>query len=397
MSLINQMLKDLEQRGASANSEPPPIALASHAFIPEQKSPVAKIVISLLVLGAALAYYLLLIANKPVTSQPAPILSTDNTVQTETARTISAPVAQAPEQMEPAEMTPPDHAASSEPVMANRSGATIETNTKTVTPAVANKTKAAVSAELKPQFESVLKFSTDTALIAQNNGNTGNDIEGKTVTKSNQNSKASAEVNKKIRPEQSSNYHLQQALSYLQQGRVAESIEALNKALELNAANHEARLTLASILLDSHRPSEVKTLMSNGLAIAPEQNEFRIALARLQLENGEQPAALHTLEQGKTYGAQHADFQAFLATLQQRASKHDEAINHFSTALSLEKDTSSNTASNALIGLGISLQATGRLSEAKTAFTQAQQTTQNPALLQFVEMELKKLNQRLQN
>ncbi|WP_036303043.1 tetratricopeptide repeat protein [Methylotenera sp. L2L1] len=208
-------------------------------------------------------------------------------------------------------------------------------------------------------------------------------------------SKPQANINKKISPEQNANSYYQQALSYLQQGRVAESEANLAKALEFNPTHHEARLTLASLLLDNKRLNDAKDVLNTGLQISPEQNEFRIALARLQINAGDQATALSTLEHGLQYAANHAAYQAFLATLLQRSGRHEEAISHYMKAVSLETNAGS-VKSNTLVGLGISLQATGKLEHAQQAFIKAQQTgSLGPGLSSFVDQQLKKISQSL--
>lgn len=200
-------------------------------------------------------------------------------------------------------------------------------------------------------------------------------------------------ISKQIRPEQKSGNYYRQALSNLQQGRVAEAQANLSLALEANPANQDARQTLAGLLLDNKRNDEARATLAAGLAIAPEQSDFRMALARLQVETGDRTGALNTLEQGLTYAKGNADYQGFLATLLQRAERHEEAINHYMTALSLNSASSS-----VLIGMGISLQAVGRLEDARDAFMRAQTSTVlSPELSLFVEQQLKQINQRVHN
>lgn len=196
---------------------------------------------------------------------------------------------------------------------------------------------------------------------------------------------------KSINPEQKSGNQYRQALTYLQQGRIAEAQESLSQALETNPANQEARQTLAGLLLDNKRNDEARALLAAGLSIAPEQSNFRMAIARLQVEAGDRSGALITLEQGANYSKNNADYQSFFAALLQRADRHEEAINHYNTALSLNSASGS-----ALVGLGISLQAVGKLATAQEAFARAQSlTTLSPELAQFVDYQLKLINQHL--
>jgi MSHA biogenesis protein MshN len=122
-----------------------------------------------------------------------------------------------------------------------------------------------------------------------------------------------------------------------------------------------------------------------------------MALARLQVETGDVNGALITLEQGLTYAKNNGNYQVFLATLLQRANRHEEAIAQYQAALSLNSASNSAT-SNALVGLGISLQAMDKLKESQEAFSRAQSSaTLSPELLSFVEQRIKQIQQRLQN
>ena len=102
-------------------------------------------------------------------------------------------------------------------------------------------------------------------------------------------------IGKQIRPDQKSGNFYHQALINLQQGRVAEAQANLTQALEANPSNQEARQTLAGLLIDNKRNDEAKATLTAGLVIAPEQSDFRMALARLQVEAGDRVSALNTL------------------------------------------------------------------------------------------------------
>jgi MSHA biogenesis protein MshN len=207
----------------------------------------------------------------------------------------------------------------------------------------------------------------------------------------------STSINKQFKPDQKSANLYKQALGYLQQGRVAEAQATLVSALEVSPTNHEARQTLAGLLLDNKRHDEAKSTLAAGVAIAPELIDFRMALARLQVETGDVNGALITLEQGLSYAKNNGNYQVFLATILQRVNRHEEAIAQYNAALSLNSASNSAT-SNALVGLGISLQAMDKLKESQEAFSRAQSSaTLSSELLSFVEQRIKQIQQRLQN
>lgn len=197
---------------------------------------------------------------------------------------------------------------------------------------------------------------------------------------------ASAPIKTVSTGQQSDNLY-RQSLAQLQQGRVSEAQDALNKALALNPGNLKARQTLLGLLVESGRADEASQLLRDGLALSPEQSGFSMALARLQVEAGDGAAALGTLREGLPHAEEDAEYHAFYAALLQRDEQHADAVQHYLTALR------SNPAMPAwLVGIGISLQAQGNTGDAAAAFRRAQETGQlTPQLAQFVEQRLKLL------
>lgn len=391
MSLINQMLKDLEQRGAgdsgviiSDTGKPaaaqlgavnkPQVAKSSKAGLP-----FIKITSFLLVLavgayfwtnnGSVLFHSAELIKADIANLKPQSEVSIANTA---TAQNIEAPVITIPIVENPATMD-------SHPLFA------LELK---YTPIAAQSPSVKKGSNVMPErvTEQPEQIIEPTKLIAPEKSTLAAYVTSKPITKSNDTSSG-----KKIRPDQKSDNLYHQAITNLQQGRVAEAQANLTQALETNQTNQEARLTLAGLLVDNKRNDEAKATLAAGLIISPEQSDFRMALARLQVEAGDHSGALNNLEQGLTYAKGNAAYQSFLATLLQRAERHEEAINHYMTALSLN-----DTSPISFIGLGISLQAIGKLENAQDAFTRAQTSTKlTPELSLFVEQRLKQINQRL--
>ncbi|MDD4926182.1 MAG: tetratricopeptide repeat protein [Methylotenera sp.] len=202
-----------------------------------------------------------------------------------------------------------------------------------------------------------------------------------------------------MRPDQQSGNYYRQALTYLEQGRVSEAQASLTQALEIDPKNHDARQTLASLLLENKRNDDARKTLAEGLTIAPDQTDFRMALARLQVEANDNAGALITLEQGMIYAKNNARFHSFIATLLQRAERHEEAVSHYMASLSIGNASPNNTTTTStLIGLGISLQTLGKLDDANLAFTRVKNMSAlSPELALFVDQRLKQINQRLQN
>lgn len=192
---------------------------------------------------------------------------------------------------------------------------------------------------------------------------------------------------KQVSPLQRAEFLYQKALGFLQQGRMSEAQNDLREALQLMPAYHAARQVLAGIMLENKRYDEAEHLLREGVALAPEEPAFAMVLARLQVERGDVGGALGTLEKGLSEARENAGYQSFLAALQQRQGKHRQAIEHYQAALRLSPDSPS-----ALVGLGISMQAENRLAEAREAFGRARSSGGlSPELQEFVEQRLKQI------
>lgn len=194
---------------------------------------------------------------------------------------------------------------------------------------------------------------------------------------------------KEITPQQQAENAYRKAVLSAQQGRTKESMESLHSALQLDARHAAARQMLVGLLLEVRRYGDAERLLQEGLAINPEQPNLVMILARLQVERGDIRGGLANLERALPYATDNADYQAFLAALLQREGRHRQAIEHYLLALRHAPQTGVW-----LMGLGISLQAENRLAEAREAFARARASSSlSPELLAFVEQRSKQLGQ----
>ncbi|AWL03348.1 tetratricopeptide repeat protein [Massilia oculi] len=175
------------------------------------------------------------------------------------------------------------------------------------------------------------------------------------------------------------------ALLVLEDGRVTEAIATLQAGLRIDPRHEPSRQTLVGLLIEAGRTDEAMRQLQAALALEARQPSMAMLLARLQLEKG--GPALETLMRTLPHAAGNGEYHAFLAGVLQREGRHREAAEHYRAALRA-------TPGNGVwwMGLGISLQAEKCDPDAVAAFWQALGSgTLSPELAAFVERRLGQL------
>ena len=192
---------------------------------------------------------------------------------------------------------------------------------------------------------------------------------------------------KHVSSAQQADAEFRKAVALMQQGRIADALAGYEAALRLDAGHDAARQALVALLLEEKRGTDAERVLQERLNSKPDHTGFTMMLARLQVERGAIASATATLEKALPYANSQADYQAFLAALLQRQNRNDEAIAHYQIALQLAPNNGIW-----LMGYGISLQAEQRNADAKDAFKHALDTqTLSPDLQAFVQQKLKGL------
>lgn len=174
------------------------------------------------------------------------------------------------------------------------------------------------------------------------------------------------------------------AVIFLNQGKTEEAIIKLRSALKEDANYVSARQTLVAVLIRQKRFDEAENILQESLNANPAQPATAITLARIQIEKGNNQAAHDTLQQSASSGVNEPNYRAFHAGILQRLGDHALAISEYQAALKLAPD-----ANVWWMGLGISLEAEGRNAEAYNAFTKAKAGGNLPPELdQFVQQKL---------
>jgi MSHA biogenesis protein MshN len=175
------------------------------------------------------------------------------------------------------------------------------------------------------------------------------------------------------------------ALASLQEGRMTETVAALEQALKYEPTHEAARQTLVGLLIEANRNDEAMRQLQLGLTLDPRQPAMAMLLARLQIERGGN--GIDTLMRTLPYAGNDADYHAFLAAALARQQRHREAAEQYQQAVRA-------VPSNGVwwMGLGISLQAEKRNGEALDAFQRARASGGLSQELQgFVERRIQQL------
>ncbi|MGD9604274.1 MAG: tetratricopeptide repeat protein [Gammaproteobacteria bacterium] len=159
---------------------------------------------------------------------------------------------------------------------------------------------------------------------------------------------------------------LTRALNQLRGGDRARGIAALADYLRENPLQVDARLTYARALIRDARHGEAETALRDGLEVAPRSTALAQLLAHLLFEQSRVAAALEVLRRAAPRVAADPDYHAFMAAVCQQMNRHADAAAIYRAVLTVRPSNGS-----AALGMAISLAALGRVQEARGAFARA--------------------------
>lgn len=353
MSVVNQMLRDLDRRRGSENAAVYGQHLQTASGGSWRK---AMIVIGLFILLALIALIYLLL---PQTQQTPPVA-----VQPPPQKIVAAPVAEAPVPQAMPEEKPAVPAA--EPLVLPP-------------PAPAPAPAPAPVVEAPPPPKKAVAPAPPPTVIAA-------PAEPKPAAAQVQSGPTKIDVRPST-PARTAESEFKRAVALINQGRGDEARTALGEALKLDARHEGARQTLAVMQMEAGLHEEAQAVLNEGLKLNPAQSNFALLLARMKVERGDTAGGLEVLRQYAAPAANNAQYRAFTAALLQRLERHSEAIEEYQAALKL--------APNMAVwwmGLGLSYEAAGQTRDAAEAFGRARISgTLSPELNEFVERKLQTL------
>ncbi|MBI1423970.1 MAG: tetratricopeptide repeat protein [Gammaproteobacteria bacterium] len=172
-----------------------------------------------------------------------------------------------------------------------------------------------------------------------------------------------------LRREQRAEVAYQEGYDRLALHKVTQAEQSLRQALVIAPDHVRARELLAGLLIQQGRWVETAELMKQGVQLLPANLVFVKLYARTLMQLNRDQQAITLLQQHAPGIAQDPDYYALLAALYQRQQNHLAAANTYSQILKLRPDTGIWW-----VGMGISLEALGKQQEAQRAYARARQT-----------------------
>ncbi len=164
----------------------------------------------------------------------------------------------------------------------------------------------------------------------------------------------------------------------------------LARALERDPLDSDTRVALAGALVRSARSAEARALVSQGLALAPEHPALRDAELRFLIAEGSLDAARERLRAQLALRADDPELQAVLAGVELRDRKPERALELYQSALRSAPDRAAWW-----LGLGLALELSQRRGDAEVAFATALGTPGlDPASQRFASEHLRSLGAR---
>lgn len=158
----------------------------------------------------------------------------------------------------------------------------------------------------------------------------------------------------------------QRAINLLKAGRLDRGASALKAYLIEHPDAPEARITYAQTLIKLGRHQDAAQTLRGALARAPRRAEFARLLGHLLYDQGDLTEAVHVLRAAAPSVRNDVDYHAFMAALYQRLGRHQAAARIYREIVAVQPQHG-----NAWIGIGISLTALRDISGALAAFKRA--------------------------
>lgn len=175
----------------------------------------------------------------------------------------------------------------------------------------------------------------------------------------------------------------QQGLRALRAGRPTQAETAFRQLTLQDPAGPEGYLLLSQALVAQSRPGAALAVLRDALLQVDQPARIAAALAHQLLERGDVGAALQVLEPHRDSAGADLHFQALLAATYERSGDYKEAADRYSYLVTRQPEHGAWW-----VGLGIAHEALGAAEEARLAYDAARGVTLEAPLAEYVQQRL---------
>lgn len=156
------------------------------------------------------------------------------------------------------------------------------------------------------------------------------------------------------------------AVALVNGARIQEATDLLLDVLHQDGGHVASRQLLARLLIEQRRHDEAVAILAEGLMAQPGQVAWAMTLARLQVDRGDLAGAAHTLQKSQSFATGNADYQGFAGHVLLRQGRHKESVEYYQSAVRIAPADG-----RWWLGLGLALEADHRATDAREAFLRA--------------------------
>lgn len=361
MSLINQMLKDLERRRAtSINPDGSVLHGVSWPGWREHQSRhgmTAMLILLLCIAIGAVGFVWYQSRQGAALTTAAPAMA----VETPPAQKVDRPV----------HRQAASSAVVAERPIVNLPQAVADVQTTTVAPSEAggespDTGQLTTVASIAPVITSAPEVLVTADTRPVESRATGRTIPESNINEDNNSQSTVTKTPRTLSSEQQAEAQYQRALSYYRTNQYSLAEPELRKTLALDVGHVAARELLVAMLIKAGRYTGADTLLAEGLEMFPQQVSLIQLKARMLMQQGNTTAAIQLLAQNDPAIDAEPAYHALRAALYQRSGQHDKAVEIYANLVKLYNDTPAWW-----IGLAISQEALGQIKPALESYRHA--------------------------
>ncbi|RLV59047.1 hypothetical protein D5018_14235 [Parashewanella curva] len=371
MSVINKMLKDLEQR-----QQPHDLSNVSRVQIVEDKDnrwkQMSVILLSLLIAFVAIAGGYWWYSNQQPKSEVEP--KTELSLAQAPAKTQLTSAKKINHPDKTSEIAVAEQAVDTNQAPKSEAG---QLEKQTVQPQPQSEAKSTTPVEVAAQAKALQPKAQQLK------------VKPETVAKpAKQEQKPVLQIKEvKLTPKQLAAKFYKQALQAQEDGELNSAIDLFSKVLEFSPAQHQAREKLAALLYGKQSYAEAMQVLSDGISKYPQHSMFSLLLAKVQYQVKQPLEALYSLEKIPNNSELATQKWVQIGRIAQQQKQYSRAVEAYNQLIHIEPEQS-----RWWLGLAFNLDSQAQYAEASNAYKQALLSSNlSPASENYVQQRLQQL------